>query len=88
MEIIRENLSGLHKNICCHPSSEQSQQDGSDEGSQHMVSMRNKKHYPSIIIKYSSNLQLCFKDRISQLEGSGSQQVVYVTCLGKDMKIH
>ena len=26
---------------------------GSDEGSQHMVSMRNKKYYPSGIIKYS-----------------------------------
>ena len=34
----------LHKNICCDPSSELSQQDGSDEGSQHMVSVRNKKN--------------------------------------------
>ena len=36
----------LHKNMCCDPSS------GSAEGSQHTVSMRNKKNYPSIIIKY------------------------------------
>ena len=27
---------------------------GSDEGSQHIFSIRNKKNYPSIIIKYSS----------------------------------
>ena len=37
--------------ICCDPSSEPSRRDGSDEGSQHMVSVRNKKNYPSIIIK-------------------------------------
>ena len=37
----------LHKNLCCDPSSEPSRRDGSDEGSQHMVSMRNKKNYPS-----------------------------------------
>ena len=43
----------MHKNICCDPSSELSRRDGSDEGSQHMVSMKNKKNYPSIIIKYS-----------------------------------
>ena len=42
------------------PSSEPSQWDSSDEGSQHMVSMRNKKNYPSIIIKYPSYLELCF----------------------------
>ena len=30
-----------------------SPEDSSDEGSQHMVSMRNKNNYPSIIIKYS-----------------------------------
>ena len=53
--IIRDNfLSVLHKNLCCDPSSEPSRQDSSDEGSQHRVSMRNKKNYPSIIIKYSS----------------------------------
>ena len=39
----------LLENICCDPSSETSRRDGSDEGSQHMVSMRNKK----TIIKYS-----------------------------------
>ena len=32
----------MHRNICCDPSSEPSHRDGSDEGSQHMVSVRNK----------------------------------------------
>ena len=41
----------LHKNIHCDPTSEPSCRDGSDEGSQHMVSMRNER-YPSIVIKY------------------------------------
>ena len=43
----------LHKIMCCDPSSEPSRPDGSNEGSQHMISMRNTKNYPSIIIKYS-----------------------------------
>ena len=30
------------KNLCCDPLSEPSQRDGSVEGSQHMVLMRNK----------------------------------------------
>ena len=51
-------LSVLHIHICCDPSSEPSQQGGSDEGSQHMVSVRNKKNYPSNIIKYSPYLEL------------------------------
>ena len=34
------------------------EQDSSVEGSQHTVSIRNKKNYPSIIIKYSSYLEL------------------------------
>ena len=37
-------LSVLHINIYCDPSSELSQPDGSDEGSQHMVSVRNEKN--------------------------------------------
>ena len=41
----------MHKNICCDPSSELSRQDSSDEGSQCMVSMRNK----NIISQLSSN---------------------------------
>ena len=44
--IIRDNL---YKNICCEPSSEPPQRDGSYEWSQHMILIRNKK----IIIKYS-----------------------------------
>ena len=48
--IIRDTfLLILHKNICCDPSSEPSRQDGSDEGSQHMVSIRSKKNYPTIV---------------------------------------
>ena len=31
----------LQKTVCCDPSSEPSQRDSSDEGSQHIVSMRN-----------------------------------------------
>ena len=38
--------------------------DGSDEGSQYMVSIRNKKNYPSVIIKNLSYLELCKKKRI------------------------
>ena len=49
--IIREIfLLTLHKTICCDPSSEPSHRDGSDEGSQHMVSMRNKKNYHQILL--------------------------------------
>ena len=33
--------------MCYDPSSEPSRRDGSDEGSQHMVSMRNKKNQSS-----------------------------------------
>ena len=33
------------KTLCCDPSSEPSRRDVSDEGSQHMVLMRNKKNY-------------------------------------------
>ena len=32
--------------ICCDPSSEPSQRDGSDEGSQHMFLCRINKNYP------------------------------------------
>ena len=32
-------------NICCDPSLEPSHRDGSNEGSQHMLSLRNKKKY-------------------------------------------
>ena len=35
--------------MLCDPSSEQSRLDGSDEGSQHMISMRNKKNYNQIL---------------------------------------
>ena len=49
--IIRDNFLILVKIICCDPSSVPSCRDGSDEGSQHMVSLRNKKYYP----KSSSN---------------------------------
>ena len=38
--------------LCCDPSSEPSHRDGSDEDHNIMVSLRNMKIYPSIIIKY------------------------------------
>ena len=43
----------LHKNICYEPSSQPSRRDGSDAGSQHMVSVRNKKN--KVIPQLSSN---------------------------------
>ena len=46
----------LYRNICCDPSSEPSRRDGSDEGSQHMVLMKNKKKYHQILpLIYSSD---------------------------------
>ena len=42
----------LQKNIRFDPSSEPSHRGGSDEGSHHISSIRNKKNYPSVIIKY------------------------------------
>ena len=35
----------LHKNIFCDPLLEPCHRDGSNEGSQHMFSLRNKKNY-------------------------------------------
>ena len=49
--IIRDKfLLILRKNICCDLPSEPSQKDASDEGSQHMVSMRNKNNYHQILL--------------------------------------
>ena len=49
--IIRDDiLLILQRNICCDISSEPSRRDGSDEGSQRMVSMRNKKMYHQILL--------------------------------------
>ena len=39
----------LHEKIYCDPSSEPSQQDGSEEGSRHMVLKRDKKNYHQIL---------------------------------------
>ena len=36
--------------ICCDPSSESSRRDGSDEGSQHMVSMKTKKNDHKLLL--------------------------------------
>ena len=43
----RDNLGAilLHINIFCDPSLEPSRQDGSNDGSQHTFSLRNKKNY-------------------------------------------
>ena len=38
-----DNETSLHKNIFCDPSLEPSRQDGSNEGPQHMLSLKNKK---------------------------------------------
>ena len=56
--MIRDFLLILHKNINCDPSSEPSRPDGSNEGSQRMVSWINKKNYLSVIINYPSYLEL------------------------------
>ena len=37
-------------NQCCYPPSEQSRRDGSDEGSQHIVSMRKKNNHQILLI--------------------------------------
>ena len=34
----------VHENLCCDPSLETSLQDGSNEGSHHMLSLRNEKN--------------------------------------------
>ena len=57
--IIRNNFCHFCTKTCCDPSAEPSRRDGLDEGSQNMVSMRNRNNYFSIIIKYSSYLELC-----------------------------
>ena len=42
----RDNLGKFfHKSIFCDPSLEPSHRDGSNDGSQHMFSLRNKKNY-------------------------------------------
>ena len=58
--IIRDNfdLFILHKNICCDPSSEPSHRDGSDEGSHHMVLMRNRKIISQLTSNNPSYLEL------------------------------
>ena len=46
--IIRDNSWYFCIKTCYDPSSEPSRRDGSDKGSQHMVSIRNKKNYHHI----------------------------------------
>ena len=71
--IISDTFLTLHKTICCDPLSEPSHRDGSVEGSQHMVSMRNKK-------KLSSNTP-------SYLEPSMHLMVSYIgTMLAKQAR--
>ena len=48
----------LHKNIFCDSSLEPSRRDGSNEGSQYMFSLRNKKNYFLIILNTPSCLEL------------------------------
>ena len=56
--IIRDNFVDSASNISCDPSSELSHRDSLDEGSHYMLSVRNKKSYPSIIINTPSYLEL------------------------------
>ena len=51
-------LYALYENICWGPSFESSHSDGSYEGSQLCVSMRNRRGNPSVVIGYSSYLEL------------------------------
>ena len=59
----RDNLGKishiLHKNIFCDLSLEPSYRDGSNEGSQSMFSLRNKKNYLRFIFNTRSCLELC-----------------------------
>ena len=48
----------LKINIFCHPSLEPSRRDGSNEGSQHMFWLGNKKNYLQII-PVTPHLELC-----------------------------
>ena len=59
----------LHKNICCDPSSELSHQDHSDEGSQHVVLVRNKKNYHQILLS-SALRHICTSSDICRLRHS------------------
>ena len=45
MNLILKLAIFLHKNIFCDPSLEPSRQDGSNEGSQHMLFLRKKQNY-------------------------------------------
>ena len=49
----------LIENICCDPSLEPSQRDGSNEGSQNMFLWRNIENYPLVIPVTPSYLELC-----------------------------
>ena len=66
--IIRDCLLILHKNIPCDPSSGPSRQDGSGEGSQHMVWMRNKKNCHQklpLILSSAPNMCLCVVESVA-----------------------
>ena len=52
-------FSFLNETICCDPSSEPSQRDGSDDGSQLMVLCRIIKIYPQLSSNTPSYLELC-----------------------------
>ena len=47
--IIRDNFVYFYIKTCCDPSSEPSRREGSDERSQHIVSIRNKKNNHQIL---------------------------------------
>ena len=46
----------------CDQTSEPSRRDGSNEGSQHMFSLRNKKNYLCMILNTTSYLEDCYSN--------------------------
>ena len=58
--IIRDIVSILHKTYVVTPNLNRLDETVQMRGHNISFLMRNKKHYPQIIIKYSSYLELCF----------------------------
>ena len=59
----------LHKHICCDPSSKQSRQDISNEGSQYMA---NKTNFPLIINEYFLSSRALYVGRLFQQSSAQS----------------
>ena len=48
----------LHNNVCCDPLSEPSRRNGSDEGSQHIISMKKTEIIPQLSSNISSYMEI------------------------------